>query len=112
MDTFEAFLEKVRGQVPSSYTWERDDRMNAWLVVINMNDSEQIKGSIAGLFGNTWDSSSLDKASKPEKAAAKSFGGIQKGQLLFTVLEGDSVFFGAWWPWGDGTKVSLRVGRF
>lgn len=112
MGNYDTFLQKIREQLPSSYQWEKDERFNAMLVVIENQDIEKVKNIIAGLFGSEWDKSTLGKASKPEQKAAKQLGKLQKGQIFFTKVDGNEIFFGAWWPWGDNSKVSLRTGVF
>ena len=38
-------------------------------------------------------------------------GGIRSTQQLFTTqLEQDVMSYVAWWPWGDGQTISIRVG--
>lgn len=37
-------------------------------------------------------------------------GGLMSGQLLFTSDPNQDAFiFCAWWPWGDGKTISIRV---
>ena len=46
-------------------------------------------------------------------ALPNSCGGLRASQLLFwggSVQEDEPGAFGLWWPWGDGTTVSLRIG--
>jgi len=110
MDNFDVFLNSIREQIPTAYRWEKDDRFDAYLVVIGKNDSESVMGRLSGIFASRWDSSTLGNASKPEIKLAKEFGGIKNEQILFTSLNGNAVFFGVWWPWGDNSRISLRVG--
>jgi hypothetical protein len=40
-------------------------------------------------------------------------GGLMPGQLLFTSDPNqDALIFCAWWPWGDGKTISIRVGLY
>ena len=109
MDNFNVFLNSIREQVPSSYRWEKDDRFDAYLVVIGKNDSESVMGRLSGIFASRWDSSTQQRVETRNKTRQR-FGGIKNEQLLFTSLNGNAVFFGVWWPWGDNSRISLRVG--
>ena len=41
------------------------------------------------------------------------FGGIMPGQLLFTSdPDGEALVFCAWWPWGNGETISIRLAPF
>jgi hypothetical protein len=110
MDTFNSFLFSIQEQIPSSYQWFKDDRFDAWLVVIGKQDSENVKGRLSGLFTSMWDSSTLGNASRPVLQVAREFGGVKNEQLLFASVNDNAVFFGLWWPWGDNSRISLRVG--
>jgi len=38
--------------------------------------------------------------------------GLQSGQFIFTSQVNDVILFAAWWPWGSGDKVSVRIGLY
>ena len=45
------------------------------------------------------------------KAVQDDLGGLMAGQILFTSDPNRGVvLFCAWWPWGNGEKISIRVG--
>lgn len=112
MEKFKDISLKITECIPSTYKWEMDETFDASLVLIEKNDIEPVKEGLSKAFENQWDSSSIKKAPKTEKELSKFFSGIQKGQILFTISDDDIIFFGAWWPWGDYSKVSLRIGFF
>ncbi len=112
MEKLKNLFEMLVQSVPSTYNWEMDGRFSTPFVQLDINDTKPVQESVSGIFDNQWDSSSIGKASPLEKNLAKSFFGIQKGQLLFTTQDDDILLFGAWWPWGDDSKVSLRIGYF
>jgi hypothetical protein len=61
-------------------------------------------------FSNVWDSSNIREAPDIVKMCSNRFGGLRSGQLLFTTGPSQDVFIcGAWWPWGDGRTISLRI---
>jgi hypothetical protein len=50
-------------------------------------------------------------ASESQRALVEKCGGLRAAQLLFWGGGDDAPgVFGLWWPWGDGTTVSLRIG--
>ena len=54
---------------------------------------------------------SLAGAPEGVKALVEKCGGLRAAQLLFWGGPDDAAgVFGLWWPWGDGTTVSLRIG--
>ena len=112
MEKLHNLYSRIKECIPASYTWEVDDRFSTALVQIDINDSETIKKNISAVYNSRWDSSSIHKASQLEKNLAASFFGIKKRQTLFTSHGNDVLFFGAWWPWGDNSRVSLRIGFF
>jgi hypothetical protein len=66
---------------------------------------------MAETLTTSWTEATLATAPAPIKALADACGGLRAAQLL---LWGGGVdapgAFGLWWPWGDGTTVSLRIG--
>ncbi len=112
MEKFKIICSKILECLPSSSKIELDRRFAASLVTIDNEDIETVKNNLEGFFENKWDSSSIKKASKPEKKLVKNFSGLQSGQILFTAIDENMILFGAWWPWGDNSKVSLRIGFF
>ena len=112
MDKLKTLFAMIVESVPPAYNWEMDGRFSTPFVQLDMGDTKPVKESMSSIFDNEWDSSSLNDASALEKNLAKCFFGIEKGQILFTTLENDIVLFCAWWPWGNNSKVSLRIGYF
>jgi|GEM_PF-4440529 len=92
--------------------WKPDERFHACLLTFDGTKGETVKKDLLDKYINCYDSSTVKKASKQEIKLVKSFAGLEKGQLLFTAGEGEVTLFGAWWPWRDNSKISLRVGFF
>ena len=58
-----------------------------------------------------WTAATIAGAPEHVRALATRSGTLRANQLLLTGLEvGDMFPFALWWPWGDGTRVSVRVG--
>ena len=58
-----------------------------------------------------WSAASFATAPEPVKALAERCGELRPGQSLFTAPPvAGMTLFGMWWPWGDGSKISIRLG--
>jgi len=112
MEKINAILTGIRKSLPGSTKWEEDNRFNTLLTTASAVDADSLLKKLTPLFENIWNSSTSGKATKPEKKLMKSLSGINNDQMLFTSIEGETVLFAAWWPWGDKSKVSLRIGLF
>jgi hypothetical protein len=66
---------------------------------------------VAGSLGTEWTMTTLAEAPPAVRDLAARTGGLRAGQLLFTGAElGPTFVFGLWWPWGNGSTISLRIG--
>ena len=91
--------------------WE--ERFHVALIVFEKHDRELILGTISNEFDQQWDSTTIGNASDLIGKLVHSLYGISPGQLIFSSNEGAGVIlFAAWWPWGNGSNISLRIGIF
>lgn len=103
----------VKDKIPQSSHWDYDDRFMSALIVFPAAEKDSFMSALKKTFRDEWDHKSIKKAPKPVKKIVKSMAGISSGQMLFTGDEKDTaVFYAMWWPWGDGTKISLRIGIY
>lgn len=112
MEKLKNLFTMIVDSVPSVYNWEMDGRFSTPFVQLDIDETKPVRERLSNIFDNQWDSSTISNASSLEKSLAKCFFGIEKGQVLFTTCDNDVILFCAWWPWGDNTKVSLRIGYF
>ena len=102
---------KIKTVLPVSSRWERDLRFSAVVAVFESDSSEIIFSALKASFYQEWSKKTVRKASARIKSIADSISGIEKGQTVFTTDDTTyPVLFAAWWPWGDGMNISLRVG--
>ncbi len=94
-------------------SWKWDSRFNAALAEFPKEKQDSVRAILDPYLSATWDSSSIRKAPDVVKRIAKDFGGLRSGQLLFfSDPNRDVCIFGAWWPWGDGKSISIRVAPY
>ena len=102
---------KIKNVLPGSPMWELDDRYNTVVAVFDKDSSETIFSALKALFSQEWGKKTVRKAPARVKSITDSISGINKGQIVFTTDDiADAVLFAAWWPWGDGMNISLRIG--
>ncbi len=107
-------LENVCIELLSAFqgilSWKWDSWIEAVLAEFGVSDKDSIRAILERYFGNTWDSSNIAKAPDIVQMINSNLGGLRPGQLLFTSEPNqDAIIFGAWWPWGDGKTISIRI---
>ena len=102
-------LEGLVGSLSDSLKWEWDDRFSGVLAAFKTADKDRIFAVINTQFSQAWDSASISDAPDSVSSALQNFGGLTTNQLLFTSdLTQDVILLALWWPWGDGTTISIR----
>ena len=107
-------LEKISRKLLSAsrgvLSWKWDQRFEALLAEFSADKRDEFRSILERDFSNVWDSSNIREAPDIVKMCNNRFGGLRSGQLLFTTDPSQDVFIcGAWWPWGDGRTISLRI---
>jgi hypothetical protein len=110
-------LEKSCNQLISDFgkrlTWKWDDRFETVLAEFSVTDKQIIYPLITRHMGEIW---ALDQGACPPKVVQMIidyFGGLTPGQTLFTSDPNqDGLLLCAWWPWGNGKTISIRLGVF
>ncbi|MDP6542825.1 MAG: hypothetical protein QGH60_02475 [Phycisphaerae bacterium] len=91
--------------------WEWDGYIGAFLATFTVGQAQPIETLCNKYFMSRWDHESLVKAPPSVLAIAENLGGLRAAQrLLMTRPDQFVMAFGAWWPWGDGQTISLRIG--
>lgn len=92
-------------------TWEWDPRFGAALAGFDLSDVEKVRPVVEEVFGAAWSSANLPTAGDAVKAVAKAKGGLRPGQLLYTTdADSPATLLCAWWVWGSGARISVRIG--
>lgn len=94
-------------------SWKWDNYIDTVLAEFDVGDKDSIRAILEHYLGSTWDRSNIGKAPDIVQIINSNLGGLRQGQLLFTSnFKQDSIIFGAWWPWGNGTTISIRIAPF
>ena len=91
--------------------WEWDGHIGAFLATFTIEQAPQVEAICDKYFMSRWDRKSFPKVPPGVMAVAETLGGLRSAQRLFLTRPDQFVTsFGAWWPWGDGQTISLRIG--
>ncbi len=94
-------------------SWKWDSRFVAALAEFRTDKTDSVRAMLEPSLSLLWDSSTVRKAPDSVRKIAKDLGGLRSGQLLFVSDPNQDVcLFGAWWPWGNGTTISIRVAPY
>ena len=116
-DLNKSALENVCRELLNAFqgmlSWEWDSRFETVLATFGVDDKDSIRAVLERYLGITWDSSNIGKAPDIVRMINSNLGGLRSGQLLFTSTSNQDAFiFCAWWPWGNGKTISIRVAPF
>ncbi|WP_163836025.1 hypothetical protein [Spartinivicinus ruber] len=91
-------------------SWEWDSRFNTVLTAFSVDKKELVHQAVSKSLDITWDESSIENASEAVKQVSSNLGGIVPGQqLLISNPINGSFLYCAWWPWGNGQSISIRI---
>lgn len=91
--------------------WEYDRRFKCVASSIPLTDEPAARAAIGNVFPSSFSVTTLTSAPEDVRALAATCGGLRAAQLLLWGGPTDGPgTFGLWWPWGDGTTVTLRIG--
>mgnify|MGYP001044993158 CR=1 FL=1 len=111
LDALKAICTRLVRATTPSYEWTWDGRFQTALLVFGAADREKICSELISLFMGKWDVNTIEKASVMVREHVGGRMDIKPGQVIFASDNGvHTLLFAAWWPWGDGTRISLRVG--
>ena len=83
------------------------------LIAFAKEDTRAIFSTVSNEFDQQWDAATISNASGLIGELVNSSFGISPGQIIFTSEQGAGlILFAAWWPWDNGSTISLRIGIF
>ena len=94
-------------------SWKWDDWIRTILAEFSADKEKDIRAILEKFLPISWDSSTINTAPQIVQTLGKHLGGLRPTQLLFSSHPSHDAFvFCAWWPWGDGMTISLRIAPF
>ncbi|MBN1932535.1 MAG: hypothetical protein JW786_13110 [Desulfobacterales bacterium] len=111
LEKFEKICKQISLNLSPSSKWRWDSEFNLASVVFDHEDADLIYFPLSDEFDKKWDYLTIESSSQPINDYINSIFGLVPGQKIFTSTEDSGLtLFAAWWPWGDESKISLRVG--
>jgi hypothetical protein len=96
-----------------AFSWKWDGRFETVLAEFGVDDKDNVRAVLERHLGTVWDSSSIAGAPDIVRTVNIRVASLRSGQLLFTSdPKRDALIFCAWWPWGDGKTISIRIAPF
>jgi hypothetical protein len=109
-----AALLETLGQLKKNWIkggWSWDNRFNCLASSFNVEQDAEARAVVIRYLPHEFTAKSVANAPQPVKEIAESTGGVRVDQRLYSSDLGGRLFaFGLWWPWGDETTISLRLG--
>jgi hypothetical protein len=107
-------VENLCGELSRGFqgvlSWQWDGRFEAVLAEFGVDKKDSIRAILERYLSNIWDSSNIGYAPDIVRTINIRVGKLRSGQLLFTSDPSqEALIFGAWWPWGDGQTISIRI---
>ena len=111
MAEVEACCRQIMTDTRALLAWEWDDYIGAVLSKFNVKHSAYVGRILDSCFASKWIDTDIAKAPASVRELADSLGGLRETQRLYVTSSEDKITaFGAWWPWGDGQTISIRIG--
>ena len=113
MGALENEFRKLAEAFGDTLEWKWDGRFKTALAEFSFDRKDEVLGILEQYLVSTWDSSNVVDAPDIVQTITKKLGGLMSGQLLLlSDSEQAACIFCAWWPWGSGTKISIRLAPF
>ena len=91
--------------------WSWDTRLSCVASSFGMDLVDEAKTTLQAPFPHSWTHRTIARAPAVVQQIADRTGGIRNDQVLYsTEPHGGVIAFGLWWPWGDDTTISYRIG--
>ena len=107
-------LDKICKELLSAFqdvlSWKWDSRFETVLAEFDVANKDKVRAILDRHFRSAWDSSNIGKAPLCVKEVDTYLGNLRAGQMLFSSDTIRSAYiYCAWWPWGNGTTISIRI---
>lgn len=104
--------EPLREHLDDRVQWQWDKYHQALLAEFSVDHEQPVYLSMKQHFPHVWHRKNIKTATQYLRHRAGYFGELKKDQQLLTVdVTGDAELMAAWWPWGHGATISVRLFR-
>lgn len=88
----------------------RIDNEGYFEAVVKKDSVGKVAQVLEGILGKpAWPAKC--KLSKETNKMLKNYGGLRKGQTLFFLSKGGISLFAMLWPWRDGERITVKIGK-
>jgi len=103
-------LQRIRSAWPNrGWTW--DERTGCVASSFPAESQDEYERVLSQLFSTRWEHRNVARAPATLARLVERTGGLRSGQWLFSPRDCSDIFpYALWWPWGDDTTVSVRLG--
>jgi oxalate decarboxylase/phosphoglucose isomerase-like protein (cupin superfamily) len=109
-ELIQTYGKDVIKALSSIVNWKYDDFHNVMLAEFSVDKQDQVLFTLQQILPVNWDVKTIKKAPEEVKHYAGAFSKLVKQQKLFsTNIEHHPKVMAAWWPWGHGATVSVRL---
>ena len=109
----ELIWKELLNALQDTLCWKWDSYFKAALAEFCVDNKDKVHDIVSRFFSNVWDSSTIAKAPDIIHMINSSLAGLRPGQLFFTSdTKHSDIIFCAWWPWGNGDTISIRIAPF
>jgi hypothetical protein len=103
-------IQRIRASWPGA-AWEWDERFGCALSAVAKPEEAQALALLTTELGPAFSAATIQNAPPDLVQVCARAGGLWAEQRAFaTALPEGGTVFCLWWPWGDGTSFSARVG--
>ena len=90
--------------------WAWDDRFECAIATYPAAKEADVEAIFQRVFQHEWDCDSISTAPENLAIASDDLGGLRPGQFIHaTDPEREAFLMAVFWPWANGTTVSIRV---
>ena len=106
----EKICTRIFSECNSLVAWNWDDRFQAVLSEFPADQEKDVVSILEKHFDSCWDEETINYAPGKIRSVAKDLGEVREGQRLFSSdPDQDALLLGAFWPWQNGERISLRM---
>jgi len=91
--------------------WSWDQRFKCATSSVPTDAALGVRSLLGAVVPSEWTAQTFATAPDEVRGLAQRCGDLRPGQILFTGPPvAGMLVFAMWWPWGDGSQVSVRIG--